>query len=314
VSKQFRQIAWDNQTSEDWQQLLRLAVREDLDRFYDWTTTSLVASNTPGSAAVVARESGVVAGMEAARMTLAEYDNAAQWDPQVNDGDPIQPGQHVAQIRGAARAILSAERILLNVLGRLSGVATFTRQYVEAVRGTNAGIYDTRKTTPGWRRLEKYAVRMGGGHNHRGGLHEAVLIKDNHLALGGTAHGSARFTPAEAVSRCREALRSMMPGPLFEAAIVEIEVDTLEQLESVLPAGPDIVLLDNMSADLLRQAVARRDALAPEVELEASGGVNLSTVAGIAASGVERISVGALTHSATSLDFGLDWELPGESA
>ncbi len=197
---------------------------------------------------------------------------------------------------------------MLNLLGRLSGIATLTSQYVEAVAGTGAQIYDTRKTTPGWRRLEKYAVRCGGGHNHRTGLFDAVLIKDNHLALGSRSTGkdATRFTPAEAVRRARRFIeRSGLPTA--NSTIVEIEVDTLEQLVEVLPAAPDIVLLDNMTPQQLRQAVATRDKIDRSIQLEASGGVNLDSVAAIAASGVDRISVGALTHSAVSLDLGLDW-------
>jgi len=176
-----------------------------------------------------------------------------------------------------------------------------TRQFVQAVQGTSAGVYDTRKTTPGWRRLEKYAVRCGGGRNHRTGLFDAVLIKDNHLAL-------MQLRPGEAVRRARDFLRSSLRDPdQAEAMIIEVEVDTLEQLEDALPAGPDLILLDNMSLSQLRAAVVRRDAVAPGVELEASGGVNLQTVRAIADTGIERISVGALTHSAVALDVALDW-------
>jgi nicotinate-nucleotide pyrophosphorylase (carboxylating) len=204
----------------------------------------------------------------------------------------------VAVVSGPARSLLTGERLALNLLGRMSGIATLTRQYVDAIAGTSAGIFDTRKTTPGWRLLEKYAVACGGGRNHRIGLYDAVLIKDNHLAFG-TADGSGHYTPAQAVVRARAAAPA--------GTVIEVEVDTLVQFDEVLPAGPDIVLLDNMSLDQLCTAVARRNAGFPKIELEASGGVNLTTVAGIAATGVERISVGALTHSAVVLDIGLDW-------
>jgi len=187
-------------------------------------------------------------------------------------------------------------------LGRLSGIATLTRRYVDAVQGTNAQIYDTRKTTPGWRQLEKYAVRCGGGNNHRAGLYDAVLIKDNHLALG--RQGNEPFTPAEAVIRTKEFLRKRSAC----LPIIEIEVDTLEQLREVLPTGPDIVLLDNMAPPQIVEAIHIRNSLNPNVQLEASGGITLETLRSIAETGVERISVGALTHSAVSLDFGLDWE------
>jgi nicotinate-nucleotide pyrophosphorylase (carboxylating) len=204
--------------------------------------------------------------------------------------------------------MLAVERPLLNMLGRLSGIASLTRRYVDAVRGTLAGIYDTRKTTPGWRSLEKYAVRCGGGRNHRAGLFEAVLIKDNHLALGAELRplGIGGYSPAEAVLKARQLLIERL-GDAGRQAIVEIEVDTLDQLDEVLAVGPDLVLLDNMSPALLREAVARRNARCPAVELEASGGIDLGTVRGVAETGVERISVGALTHAAVSLDFGLDW-------
>jgi len=196
----------------------------------------------------------------------------------------------------------------LNFLGRLSGIATLTRKYVEAGAGTTARIFDTRKTTPGWRRLEKYAVRCGGGWNHRGGLFEAVLIKDNHLAWGASStEESSQFIPAEAVLRARRYLaqHAVKNDPL--SMIIEVEVDTLEQLEQVLPAEPDIILLDNMSIEQLHKAVAYRNKINPAVELEASGGVTLSNVRRIAETGVQRISVGALTHSAPALNFALDW-------
>jgi nicotinate-nucleotide pyrophosphorylase (carboxylating) len=198
------------------------------------------------------------------------------------------------------------ERPLLNLLGRLSGIATLTREYVAQIAGTKARVYDTRKTTPGWRRLEKYAVRCGGGMNHRTGLFDAVLVKDNHLALA----AGENVTPADAVRRARDFLEQTNAQRDGGELLIEVEVDSLDQLANVLPAGPDIVLLDNMSPATLREAVRRRDALAPAVELEASGGVTLQTIRGIAETGVERISVGALTHSAPALDLGLDWCLP----
>jgi nicotinate-nucleotide pyrophosphorylase (carboxylating) len=226
---------------------------------------------------------------------------------QANDGDVISAGQTLATLSGPARSLLTSERILLNLIGRLSGIATLARKYVDAVAGTNARIYDTRKTTPGWRRLEKYAVHCGGAHNHRTGLFDAILIKDNHLALAAQAQGTGHLTAAEAVRRARDFVASMKAGQRGVPLLIEVEVDTFAQLAAVLPENPDFVLLDNMNAEQLRHAVELRNSAAPSVELEASGGVNLTTVAGIAASGVERISVGALTHSAVSLDVGLDW-------
>jgi nicotinate-nucleotide pyrophosphorylase (carboxylating) len=250
---------------------------------------------------VVARQAGTVAGLPIAQLALDEMNVSVAWKTVVTDGQAVAEGDVLAELDGPVREMLTAERLLLNLVGRLSGVATLTRQFVAAVQGTPARIYDTRKTTPGWRRLEKYAVRCGGGCNHRTGLFDAVLIKDNHLAL-------MQLRPGEAVRRAREFLRTTLRDPAqAETMIVEVEVDTLEQLDDALPAGPDIILLDNMSLDQLREAVARRNAVNPGIELEASGGVNLRTVRGIAETGVERISVGALTHGAASLDVALDW-------
>lgn len=306
--KDFRPVEWDADAEDDCRQLIRLAVREDLERLYDWTTVALVPDDTPGVATVVARRPGILAGLPAARLTLAEYDPDIEFEARLTDGDRLEPGTAVAMIRGKARSLLTAERPLLNLLGHLSGIATVTRSYVDAAAGTRAGIYDTRKTLPGWRRLEKYAVRMGGGRNHRLGLFDAVLIKDNHLALGATAAG-VRYSPALAVTRIREFLTNLDDDDPRREMIVEVEVDSLEQLAEVLPVGPDIVLLDNMPPDRLREAVLRRDAMAPDVELEASGGIDLASVRAIAETGIERISIGALTHSARWLDMGLDWGL-----
>lgn len=308
MSKEFTQLAWDEILVEDCRRLVRLAVAEDLGRTYDWTTLALAEEGTQGSADVVVRRPGIVCGLKAAALVLEEMNAQVKWQPLVKDGTQIAAGTVVARLSGSARDLLTCERTLLNFLGRLSGIATLARQYVDAVAGTQARIYDTRKTTPGWRRLEKYAVRCGGGHNHRTGLFDAVLIKDNHLALGRQTSGGMPHTPAEAVERSRQFLREMLPQEA-EQMIVEVEVDSLEQLRSVLPARPDIVLLDNMTPDQLRQAVAIRGELGSEAELEASGGVNLQTVRAIAESGVERISIGALTHSAPNLDVGLDWSL-----
>ncbi|MBN1591352.1 MAG: nicotinate-nucleotide diphosphorylase [Pirellulales bacterium] len=281
----------------------------------DLTTRALVGEGVVARAVVVARAPGIFAGGPAAELTLDFFDPRLQWLPQIEDGQPVTSGQAVARIEGPAAGLLTAERTLLNLLGRLSGIAALTSRYVDAVRDTKAKIYDTRKTVPGWRRLEKYAVRCGGGRNHRSGLYEAILIKDNHLALGAkpswdadsTEPEAGRYTPAQAVLKARQFVDIHVPKPLRAGLAVEIEVDTIEQLEAVLSARPDIVLLDNMDLDQLRRAVALRDRLAAEVELEASGHVDLNTVGAIAASGVERISVGALTHSAVWLDLGLDW-------
>ncbi len=307
VTRDFRQIEWTPAVEEDCRQIVRLAVREDLDRFFDWTTVSLVRSGVPAVATVVARESGIVAGLRAAQLALHDMDPQAAWESIAADGDPVVAGQKLAHMRGSARSLLTAERIVLNLMGRLSGIATLTSRFVAAVAHTGAGIYDTRKTTPGWRRLEKYAVHCGGGRNHRLGLFDAILIKDNHLAYGAAGSGRDHLTPADAVRTARQFADNLAAENGQPRMILEVEVDTLEQLEEVLPAGPDIVLLDNMAPEVLRRAVVLRNTHAPAVELEASGGVNLRTVGAIAESGVERISAGALTHSAVGLDIGLDW-------
>lgn len=303
TGKDFAQMEWGDALADDCRQIVRLAIREDLDRSHDWTSVALAPADARGHAAIVARQEGIVAGLPMAQLTLEEMDVAVTLKTRISDGHPVAAGDVVAELDGPVREMLTAERLLLNLLGRLSGVATLTRQFVDAVRGTSARIYDTRKTTPGWRRMEKYAVRCGGGRNHRTGLFDAVLIKDNHLAW-------MPLRPGEAVRRAREFLRSVLRDPVeAEAMIVEVEVDTLEQLDEALPAGPDLVLLDNMSLDQLRRAVSRRNAVAPGIELEASGGVDLRTVRGIAETGVDRISVGALTHSAGVLDIALDWSV-----
>ncbi|MBC8354873.1 MAG: carboxylating nicotinate-nucleotide diphosphorylase [Planctomycetes bacterium] len=299
--KEFRQVTWDEETVDDCRQLVRLAVREDLGRGYDLTTVALVPHDSRGEARIVCRESGVIAGLPAAKCVLQEMNADVQWQPSVEDAARVAPGTTVATLAGSTRDLLTVERPVLNFLGKLSGIATLTRRYVDLVADTQVRIYDTRKTTPGWRRLEKYAVGCGGGTNHRTGLFDAILIKDNHLAQG-------RWNPAEAIRSSRSFLIDQNDATATLAeALVEIEVDTLDQLGGALQAAPDIVLLDNMSCDELRQAVRRRDAAGVLTELEASGGVNLETVRDIAETGVERISVGALTHSAIGLDLGLDW-------
>jgi len=311
--KEFIQLSWDEQIADDCRHLIRLAVREDLDRQYDWTTLAMVPEMTQGTVAVVARERGVVAGLPACRLVLEEMQIEAKWTPLVEDGEQVKAETKLAEIVAPVRELLTAERLILNFLGHLSGVATLARRYVNAVEGTPARIYDTRKTTPGWRRLEKYAVHCGGGFNHRTGLYDAILIKDNHLALAARESGNSQQTPAEAVAAARHFLSELYADDpqraeqMAEQMIIEIEVDTLQQLEVVLPADPDIVLLDNMTPSQLSEAVIRRNAVNRKVELEASGGVTLETVRSIAESGVERISVGALTHSAGSLDVALDW-------
>jgi len=303
VASEFTAVDWDDRLVEDFQHLLYLAVREDLGRHYDLTTMAVVDEGAVGHAALVARQKGVVAGMPAARLVLAEFDARLVISPRHHDGDDVEPGTVLATIDGPARSLLTAERLVLNFVGRLSGIATLARRYVRKVTGTKARIYDTRKTTPGWRRLEKYAVRIGGGWNHRQGLYDAVLIKDNHLALAVGQHRS----PADAVRRARVFIEHHCGDERGAPTVVEVEIDSLDQLDAVLDAAPDIILLDNMRPSELAEAVRRRDTSGSICILEASGSVRLETVAEIAATGVDRISVGALTHSAIWLDVALDW-------
>lgn len=279
------------------ERLIRIALDEDLGSAGDVTTQSLIAATETGAVQIVSRRAGRLSGLPVAELVFRLLDPTVLVSTCAADGDAVCPGQIVAEVSGPVRSLLVGERTALNFLTHLSGVATLTRCYVDAVAGTRAGIFDTRKTLPGWRVLEKYAVRCGGGRNHRMGLYDQVLIKDNHLAdwsTSGTGH-----TIAAAIQRAREAHPEL---------VIEVEVDTLEQLRDALSANPHIVLLDNMSCDLLRQAVAIRDRSAPGVELEASGSVNLQTVGEIGRSGVERISAGAPTHSAPALDLAFDWK------
>jgi nicotinate-nucleotide pyrophosphorylase (carboxylating) len=303
----YRSQTIDEFLLEDLSEILRLAIREDLDRSVDLTTMAIVPDGVRGSAALVSRSHGVAAGIDLIDEMIAEMDVDIQWDQRVGDAESIEPGQVLSVLSGDARDLLTCERTILNVICRLSGVASLTKRYVQAVQGTSARVYDTRKTTPGWRRLEKYAVRCGGGHNHRLGLYDGILIKDNHLACRAAANGEV-LDAGQAVEHAKSFLAS---GTIkFENPVmIEVEIDRIEQLDSALRAGPNIVLLDNMSCDLLSKCVGIRDQIAPSVELEASGGVNLNTIGKIAATGVDRISVGALTHSAPVHDIGLDWKI-----
>lgn len=267
---------------------VRLSLAED-QAFNDVSTLATVVSGRHVRSEVVARRDGVIAGMPLAIEAFRQLDPAITIRVEVEDGSPVSRGGTVLHLTGHARGVLSAERTALNYLQRLSGIATLTARFVEAVRGTNAQILDTRKTTPGWRQLEKYAVRAGGGMNHRMNLQDGVLIKDNHLAaVGGDI--------AAAVTRARAIARVGTP--------IQVECDSLEQVAACLAAGANWVLLDNMSLEMLRQAVAM---CRGHMITEASGGVNLDTVREIAETGVDRISIGALTHSAPALDLGLDF-------
>ncbi len=268
--------------------LVRQALTEDLGRAGDITTDAIISEDAMVRAVIAAREPGVVAGLIAAELAFRLIDPDVRLVPRAADGTVVAKGDVIADLNGPARAILTAERVALNFMGHLSGVATATHQLVSRVAGTNARIICTRKTTPGLRVLEKYAVRCGGGLNHRFGLDDAVLVKDNHIAAAG------------GIEAVVNALRGRL-GPMVK---IEIEVDTLEQLETALSFGIDAILLDNMPPETMARAVAITKGRA---KLEASGGVTLDRVRAIAESGVDYISSGAITHSARNLDLGLDF-------
>lgn len=267
--------------------IVRAALAEDIGSG-DITTRCTVPSGLSASAVFLAKSEGVVCGLEIAALAMQLVDPAVRFEPVAVEGQQVTPGDIVAKVSGDARSLLTAERVALNFLQRLSGVASLTRRFVDAVSGTEARIVDTRKTTPGLRVLEKYAVRCGGGTNHRYGLSDGILIKDNHLAAGG------------GVGACIRAARAGAP----HSVRVEVECKNLGQVQEAVASGADIVLLDNMTPDQLREAVAM---IAGRALAEASGGVNLSTVSEIAGTGVDIISVGALTHSAPALDIALDF-------
>ncbi len=270
---------------------VRAALAEDIGRG-DVTTLATVPRAARALATMRAREPVVVAGLAFAESAFRQLSPAVRIKRRARDGQRVEAGQEVLEVSGPARALLGAERVALNFVQRLSGVATLTARFVEAVKGTRAQILDTRKTTPGWRRFEKYAVRCGGGQNHRLGLFDMVLIKDNHLAALREAKPNAI---AAAVARARRQ---------FPKLRIEVEADTLEQVAQAVAAGADLILLDNMPPAQLRQAVKL---IGGRAKTEASGGVNLKTVRAIAATGVDYISVGALTHSAPAVDLGLDF-------
>jgi nicotinate-nucleotide pyrophosphorylase (carboxylating) len=277
--------------------LIELALAEDLGEPPDDVTSRvLIGAEQAGGVDVVARKEGVLAGLAVAELVFERLDSRVKIEKKAQDGSPLRAGTVVATLSGPMRSLLTGERTALNFMTHLSGVASLTRRYVDAARGSNAVILDTRKTHPAYRALEKYAVRMGGGRNHRMGLYDGCLIKDNHLAAWSAAHPGASL--ADALRHARSQIGE---------SILEVEVDTLEQLADALTADPDIVLLDNMQPDVLRKAVALRNERGHKAQLEASGGVTLESISAIAAAGVDRISVGALTHSAVALDVGFDW-------
>lgn len=276
-------------------QEIRLAVQSALAEDIgsgDVTTLSTVPESATASAEMRAREALVVSGLAFAEMAFRELSPTLRIEVPAKDGDRLKPEAVMMSISGPARAILTAERVALNYVQRLSGVATLTSQFVDAIKGTPANILDTRKTTPGWRRFEKFAVACGGGTNHRFGLFDMVLIKDNHLA-------ALRDAAPNAIAAAVQGARKQFPQ-----LKVEVEADTLDQVEQAVAAGADFVLLDNMTLVQLRLAVQKCKG---RCKTEASGGVNLASVRSIAETGVDFISVGALTHSARSVDIGLDF-------
>jgi nicotinate-nucleotide pyrophosphorylase (carboxylating) len=267
--------------------IVRAALIEDLGRAGDITSNACIPAEARMNAVFAARQEGVVGGLACARLAIRLMDPGATFEEKVADGTHVGVGEGLARVEANARALLSAERTALNLLGRLCGIATLTAAYVEAAGETKARIADTRKTTPGLRALEKYAVRCGGGANHRFGLDDAILIKDNHVAACGGV--------GDAIRRARASVGHMVK--------IEVEIDSLGQLDEALAEAPDIILLDNFGLENMATAVAR---IGGRAVVEASGGVTLATVRGIAATGVDLISVGALTHSAPVLDIGLD--------
>src|SRR6266705_731758 len=273
--------------------LIRHALDED-GAWSDITTLSTVPEDQQAHASIIARQAGVIAGLNIAAETFRLLDSAIAIELLVQDGAALQPNQTVAHLSGPARSLLSAERVALNFLGHLSGIATVTARCVSAIEGTRARILDTRKTTPGLRSLEKDAVRAGGGHNHRFGLSDGVLIKDNHIKAAGS------------ITAAIDAARRLAPHLLK----IEVECETLAEVQEALEAGADVLLLDNMPVDTMRSAVELVRRIAPKVLIEASGsiGTNPAKLAAVAATGVDFISLGAITHSAPNFDVSLEFD------
>ncbi len=270
--------------------IVELALREDLGPVGDVTSQLILPPGLASKARFVAREPMVVAGLSVAALVYRKIDPTVTFNQLIAPGSAVTAGQAIAEVQGPARAVLAGERTTLNFMQRLSGVATLTRKFSEQLAGTRCRLLDTRKTTPGHRILEKEAVVLGGGKNHRMGLFDGILIKDNHVAAAGGIGPAIRAARAGAHALLR----------------IEVEVDTLDQLDEALGLPVDVVLLDNMDVHTLKKAVARRDAANPRILLEASGGITLENVSAIAKTGVDYLSVGALTHSARAVDIGLD--------
>ncbi|MEO0964581.1 MAG: carboxylating nicotinate-nucleotide diphosphorylase [Planctomycetota bacterium] len=276
--------------------LIAAAKAEDFGRVGDVTSAVMIDADRGGEAVIAAREAGVIAGGSMLWLIALAYDEGITVKLKVEDGQAVEPGGVVAKLTGPLRSLLAMERVALNFCCHLSGVATLTRRFVDAVAGTEANIYDTRKTLPGLRGLEKYAVACGGGHTHRLGLHDALLIKDNHVA------GLELKAWPKAINAAIKAATQLNPKLTFSM----VEVDSLDQLAVALKSSVDVVLLDNFKPESVREAVTMRDQSGRRIELEVSGGVTLDSVRELAEAGADRISVGALTHSAKSLDLGLD--------
>ncbi|MCA8988930.1 MAG: carboxylating nicotinate-nucleotide diphosphorylase [Planctomycetaceae bacterium] len=288
----FSSPGWGQPEEKAAQKLVSLGLEEDFGERGDVTSANFVDAKELGTIRIVCRQRGVLSGMPIAPLVIQQIDERIQCEQILEDGSPLEPGSVIAILQGPARSMLMAERTILNFLTHLSGIASRTREFVEAVAGTSAAILDTRKTLPGYRRLQKYAVRCGGGQNHRMGLYDAVMLKDNHLAA------ITDRDPADVVQELKQK---------YDQIPVIVEVDRLDQLSQVFQWKPDVVLLDNMPPEVMRAAVELRNQSAPQVQLEASGGVNLETVSAIAATGVDRISIGSLTHSSPACDIGFDW-------
>ncbi|MCL4108425.1 UNVERIFIED_CONTAM: hypothetical protein GTU68_046118 [Idotea baltica] len=283
----------DSKLDQRIETLIRLALEEDLDQAGDVTSLNFVPPDHRSTGSINARESCVVSGLDIATRVFKKIDPKIEIDFSVSEGTALEPGECALTMSGPTQSILTAERTALNFLQRLSGISTLTRNFVDLVSHTKAEILDTRKTIPGWRLLEKAAVAAGGGTNHRIGLFDAVMVKDNHLVA---------ENKASALEKGIRSVREIHPE-----IKIELEADTLDQVKTFLALeAVDVILLDNMTLDQLRTAVAMRDESAPTVLLEASGGVNLTTAKSISETGVDYISIGALTHSATAVDLGLD--------
>ncbi|MGO4698567.1 nicotinate-nucleotide diphosphorylase (carboxylating) [Paenibacillus sp. FSL A5-0031] len=256
----------------------------------DITTETTIPRDSRSKAVIHVKESGIIAGLPIAKLVFEVVDSSLVFDSKVQDGEYVNKGTIIATVEGSTHSLLTGERLALNLMQRLSGIATKTRSFIDALEGLPVRLVDTRKTTPGHRMLEKYAVRVGGGANHRFGLYDAVMIKDNHIKGSGGIRAAV------------EAARSKIPHTMK----IEVETESLAQVDEALACGADIIMLDNMSTDLMKECVARIKAASPHVIVEASGGVSLETVKGIAASGVDVISVGGLTYSFHALDISLD--------